>query len=231
MTKNDPKLVPEPSLRRLPLYYQYLKSLSEKGAQNISSQTIGTDLNLDPTQVRKDLALTGVEGKPKVGYEISHLIREIAQFLGWNNVNSAFLVGAGHLGSALLGYPQFSSHGLSIVAGFDTDPMKIGKEIYGKMIMPLERLPDLSRRMSIHIGIITVPAHVAQGVAELMLQGGIKAIWNFSPTTLKVPEGVIVQNEELYYSLAALSHRLAQSLHLAPEAAAEGDAGAEMPTI
>lgn len=204
--------IPEPTLRRLPLYYQYLKSLAEQGVPSVSSVTIGLELNLDATQVRKDLAVIGVEGKPKVGYEITQVIREISQFLGWNHVNSAFLVGAGHLGSALLGYPQFSQHGLAIVAGFDNDPRKIGTEVYGKMILPLERLPFLAARMGVHIGIITVPAPFAQSVADLMVQGGMKAIWNFAPTSLKVPPSMIVRNEELYYSLASLSRSLAQKL-------------------
>jgi redox-sensing transcriptional repressor len=209
--------IPEPTLRRLPLYYHYLSTLAATDTQFVSSLTIGTDLDLDATQVRKDLAVTGIEGKPKIGYEVAILIAVIEEFLGWNNINSAFLAGAGHLGMALLNYPQFKNHGLSIVAAFDIDPRKIGQKVYGKKILPLDRLSNLSNRMGVKLGIITVPAGDAQAVADLMIEGGIKAIWNFAPVSLKVPADVIVRNEELYYSLAALSHRLAQNLNTKKE--------------
>lgn len=208
--------IPEPTLRRLPIYYQYLKNLETGGTKVISCTTIGNDLDFDPTQVRKDLSYTGVEGKPKVGYLVADLIREIEEFLGWNKINAAFLVGAGNLGTALLGYSQFKQHGLSIVAAFDKDESKVGRVVHGKLILPLEKLPDLSQRMGIRLGIITVPPVSAQGVADLMVQGGIQAIWNFAPVTLKVPPPVLVRNEELYYSLASLSHKLAQTMNITP---------------
>jgi redox-sensing transcriptional repressor len=161
-------------------------------------------------QVRKDLQYTGIIGKPKTGYSVSELIQAIESFLGWNNVTEAFLVGAGNLGTALLGHERFSKFGMRIVAAFDTDPNKVGKWIHEKAILPLEELDDLARRMSIHLGIITTPAETAQAVADEMVKAGILAIWNFAPVRLKVPENIFVHNEDLYSSLASLSWKLSR---------------------
>jgi redox-sensing transcriptional repressor len=206
--------IPQPSLNRLPQYHHYLNELKTKGISRVSCSAIGRDLNLVPVQVRKDLQYTGIVGKPKTGYDVVELVQAIESFLGWNNVNEAFLVGAGNLGTALLGHERFSNFGLRIVAAFDTDPEKIGQWVRGKMVLPLDKLADLAQRMSIHLGIITAPAEYAQAIAEEMVKGGIQAIWNFAPVRLKVPPQVIVLNEDLYSSLASLSWKLAQRFHL-----------------
>ena len=202
--------IPQPSLNRLPQYHHYLAELKAKGTSRVSCSLIGNDLNLVPVQVRKDLQYTGIVGKPKTGYSVPELIQAIETFLGWNNVNEAFLVGAGNLGTALLGHERFSNFGLSIVAAFDVNPEKIGKWIHGKAVLPLEKLADLAQRMSIHLGIITAPAEYAQGIADEMVSGGIQAIWNFAPVRIKVPAHIIVHNEDLYSSLASLSWKLAR---------------------
>jgi redox-sensing transcriptional repressor len=165
-------------------------------------------LDLDPTQVRKDIEATGIVGKPKVGYSLPALIRWIEDFLGWSNSKDAFLVGAGSLGSALLGYNKFRQFGLNIIAAFDTDPNKVGQQIHGKEVLHLDRLPNLAQRMYIHLGVITTPAGAAQKVADLMAEAGIRAIWNFAPVHLRLPDSIILQNEDLYHSLASLSFRL-----------------------
>lgn len=206
--------IPQPSLNRLPQYHHYLSDLKAKGISRISCSVIGADLNLVPVQVRKDLQYTGIVGKPKTGYSVPELILAIETFLGWNNVNEAFLVGACNLGTALLGHERFSNFGLRIVAAFDTDPEKIGQWIHGKMVLPLDKLADLSQRMSIHLGIVTAPAEFAQSIAEEMVKGGIQAIWNFSPIRLKLPPDIIVRNEDLYSSLASLSWKLARRFHV-----------------
>lgn len=206
------KPVPEPTLRRLPLYHRFLKQIQDEGREGVSCTHIGEELGLDPTQVRKDIEVTGAVGRPKVGYVVRELVEAIEKFLGWDNVTEAFLIGAGSLGAALLGYGRFQKCGLDIVAAFDTDPKKIGQKLHDRHILPLEKLPNLMQRMHIHIGIITVPASAAQNVADLLVEGGVRAIWNFAPLRLKVPENVIVHNEDLYCSLAALSQKLAQRL-------------------
>lgn len=206
------KPCPEASLRRLPLYHRFLKTLDPAVRRFVSCPDIGAELKLDPTQIRKDLEAAGITGRPKVGYELAALIGGIEHFLGWDNVNDAFLVGAGSLGAALLGYTKFAECGMSIVAAFDTDPQKVGQRLRDKFVLSLDKLPDLARRMHVHIGIITVPAEAAQEVANLMVAGSMRAIWNFAPIRLRVPEQVIVHNEDLYCSLASLSQKLAQSL-------------------
>ncbi len=210
------KVVSEPALKRLPLYHRFLKERQAAGHEKVSCTDIGLVLNLDPTQVRKDLESVGIVGRPRIGYTLATLIGELEAFLGWNNVNDAFLVGAGSMGSALLGYRKFEQCGLKIVTAFDLDPSKTGTRIHGKHVLPLEKLPDLARRMHILIGIITVPAAEAQAVADLMVQGGIRAIWNFAPIRLRSPEHVIIHNEDLYCSLASLSQKLFMALQITP---------------
>jgi redox-sensing transcriptional repressor len=205
--------IPQASLRRLPLYHHYLVEMQAKGITRVSTSVIGRELNLVPVQVRKDLQYTGIVGKPKTGYEVGELIQSIELFLGWNNVNEAFLVGAGNLGTALLGHERFSRFGLRIVAAFDTDPSKIGTWIHDKAVLPLDKLPDLAQRMGVHLGILTAPAEVAQTIADRMVEAGIQAIWNFAPVRLRVPERIFVHNEDLYSSLASLSWKLAARFH------------------
>ncbi len=208
------KSVPEPTLRRLPLYHRFLKDLQAVNREFVSCTDIGLELDLDPTQIRKDLESIGVVGRPRIGYVLSSVIEGLEEFLGLKNVNDAFLVGAGSMGSALLGYRKFEQYGLKIVAAFDLDPSKIGRQIHGKHVLPLSKLTDLARRMHILIGIVTVPAAEAQGVADMMVAGGIRAIWNFAPVRLRTPEQVIVHSEDLYCSLASLSQKLFKSLQL-----------------
>ena len=205
MSRPEARSIPQPSLQRLPQYHHYLVELESRGINRI-----GTALGLVPVQVRKDLQYTGIIGKPKTGYSVSALIQAIESFLGWNNINEAFLVGVGHLGTALLGHDRFTQFGLHIVAAFDTDPAKIGQWIHEKAVLSLDKLADLAPRMSIHLGIITTPSNVAQAVADEMVKGGIQAIWNFAPVKLTVPEHIIVHNEDLYNSLASLSWKLAR---------------------
>ncbi len=209
------KPIPEPTLRRLPIYYQYLKKIhTERKMEYISATQIGGDLNIIPIQVRKDLEITDVVGKPKLGYNVAELMFAIEDFLGWNNTTDAFLVGAGNLGSALLGYNGFKEYGLNIIAAFDIDEQKVGTSVDGRPIFHINKLQDMIKRMGIKIGIITTPPGHAQEVADIMTNAGICAIWNFSHTKINVPKGVIVQHENLASSLVVLSKKLAM-LHQA----------------
>lgn len=206
------KSIPEPTLRRLPLYYRLLKQLRDSGRTGISCTVIGAELELDPTQIRKDIEMTGAVGRPKVGYDINDLICAIERFLGWDHTIEAFLVGAGSLGEALMGYPGFADCGLQIVAAFDVDPNKCHRVIHGKHVRHVSKLPNLMRRMKVRFGIITVPAAEAQQAANLLVEGGVLAIWNFTPARIEVPERVIVTNEDFYCSLAVLSRKLTSKL-------------------
>lgn len=206
------KTTPIPVLKRLPMYYDFLANYYQQGGETISCTQIADHLNLTSIQVRKDMAFTGIIGKPKVGYVVTELQQKIANFLGWNNINEAFLVGVGHLGNALLSFEGFSKLGFKIVAGFDADSSKIDSTVHGIKIMPISKFKNLAQRMKIHIGIITTPALVAQETADIMVDSGILAIWNFTDIPLKVPESVIVQQENLASSLSILSNRLSKNL-------------------
>ena len=196
--------IPLPSLKRLPGYVHFLRSLNCEGASMVSTTDIGRALRLDPTQVRKDLAFAGAEGRPRVGYHVAELIDVLELFLGWRNSSDAFLVGTGHLGSALLGYHGLREHGLNLVAAFDSSPSKVGQEVHGVTVLDVARLPGLASRMRVHIGVLTVPSDAAQETAEKMVEGGIVSIWNFAPISLRLPDEIFVQSGELYGQLAVL---------------------------
>lgn len=215
MEKIDKNLwgIPEPTLRRLPKYIDLLKRLKNSNIKYISSKTIADKLNLDSIQVRKDLAITGTIGRPKMGFELDELITALIHTLNWDNLNDAFLVGAGSLGAALIGYNGFASCGLNIVAAFDSDNKKVGTVINDKEILPVEKLSDMIRRMHINIGILTVPEEDAQSIADEMVDAGITAIWNFAPIHLRLPKVIIVENAQLTQSLGVLTHKLAKKLN------------------
>ena len=200
---------PLPTLRRLPGYYRFLQTLEAAGETTVSCTAIAKALHLDPTGVRKDLAFTGIIGKPRVGYLLEELQRAIETFLGWTTTSEAVLVGAGDFGRALLGYKPFTERGLEIVVAFDVDPELVGNTVRGKPVLAMDALGDTIRKRDIRIGIITTPAAAAQAIADTMVEAGIRAIWNFAPATLDVPEGVILEHVELAASLAVLSSKLA----------------------
>ncbi len=203
-------VAPLPTVRRFPSYLRVLEKLKEEGFEFASATEIAKLLKQKPIQVRKDLACSGVTGKPKVGFNIVELQKGIRTFLGWEKVSDAFLVGAGALGSALMGYDGFRENGLEIVAAFDADQSLAGTELHGKMIFPMEKLADLVTRMGIQIVILTVPRDRAQEVADLLVEAGVKAIWNFAAPYISVPDSVVVQNENIASGLAVLSVKLAK---------------------
>ena len=202
------KPISVPTLSRLPVYYYFLKSITEQGREYISCSKISEGLGLTSIQVRKDFESIGANGRPKIGYEVKVLTKLIAVTLGYDNVSEAFLVGAGNLGKALLGYRVFDDYGLKIIAAFDTNPEIIGQNISGKPVFHIDKLKELVPRMGIKIGIITVPSDKTQEIADLMVAAGIKAIWNFAPIFIKTPEDIILQNVNMASSLAVLSNKL-----------------------
>jgi redox-sensing transcriptional repressor len=209
--------IPEATLRRLPIYYRCLQDMLAAGVVHaVSCADLARVLGLDPTLVRKDIEMTGIVGKPRVGYPLADLVRWIENFLGLSRPKAAVLVGTGSLGSALLGYGKFRTHGMHIVGAFDVDSEKIGQTIHGTEVQPLFCLVDFVRRTSTPLGLIATPAGAAQSVADLMVSGGIRAIWNFAPAHIRVPQGIILQNEDLYYSLASLSFKLEHLMRVTP---------------
>ncbi len=200
-------------LMRLPLYLNHIKSLPDQ-PENISATKMAKALGLGDVLVRKDLAKVSDGGRRKLGYNRELLIQDIEAFLDVNSTTCAVIVGAGKLGQALLDYNGFEKAGLDVVAGFDTDLSK-KKTAGGKKIYPMNRLEDFCRSYDIRIGILTVPAESAQMVCDAMIACGIKAIWNFSPILLRSPEHVVVQNENLAISLAALRMQIKDSAETA----------------
>lgn len=202
------KRIPEPTLRRLAGYYRYFRDLQARGAESVSCAAVGDELSLDPTLVRKDLESLSILGRRRVGFAVAELIAGIEGHLGYNGFHRTFLVGAGPLGAALLKHWKFQQYGLEIVAAFDVAPARVGEEIGGIVVRHLLDLPELAKEFQPRLGILTVPAEEAQCVADLLIGNGIGALWNFAPAHLRVPPEVIVQNEDLYRSLATLSYRL-----------------------
>ena len=203
--------IPEQTLRRIPLYHQILAEMQARAQAYVSSRHLAQFFRIDDTQVRKDVSLIGYKGKPKAGYSILGLKKAIEEFLGINYENTAILVGAGHLGSALSQYPGLAQYGLRLVAIFDNDPAKVGSILGAFTILPMESLQRVVRSFDVGIAIVCVPSAAAQQVAARIVSLGIRAIWNFSPTQLAVPSDVIVRNENIALGLAILSHYLKRS--------------------
>lgn len=206
-------VVPKSTLSRLPLYYSHIRKMQQQGEKYVSAAAIAQSLNLNPVLVRKDLSgVSSMEGKPHAGFEIDTLIKDLSEYLGYNKVDEAILVGVGSLGRLILTNKEFSSMGLNITVGFDKDPDLHGLQIDDKFILPMEKMESYVKRTGVKIGIITVPADQAQAVCDQMVNCGILAIWNFAFTLLNVPQGILVKNENLPSSLAVLSHQLANKL-------------------
>lgn len=202
------KAIAEPSLRRLPTYLRILSDMEAEGLARVSCTDLAQRLAQDATQVRKDLNAVGVQGTPRIGFPVQQLRAAIIDFLGWNNLDEAFLVGAGNLGTALTAYEGFRMAGLRIIAAFDTDPAKVGQSVNGVKIFPVAKLANMAQRLHVHIGIVAVPARAAQEVADALILAGIPGIWNFAPRKLIAPRGVVIENADLTPSFAALTAKL-----------------------
>lgn len=206
------KTISSQSMRRLPVYLHYLKSIRAKQT-NVSATAISDAFGLNDVQVRKDLQNVSGSGRPKTGYNVEELIGQIEKTLGYGTETKTIIVGAGNLGKALLSYNGFMDFGLSIIAAFDTDPTVIGGMINGKPILATEDMEVVCRGKDIRLGIITTPVTCAQPVCDELIGYGIKAVWNFAPTILRVPADVLVENENLASSLAVLSRHLRENLN------------------
>lgn len=209
--------IPLPSLRRLPRYLIVLEKLQRQGRTTVSATDVAEELDLKPIQIRKDMAFTGIVGKPKVGYDILELIDSIRTFIGWHDITPCILIGAGSLGTALLGYEGFAQRNLKIIAAFDTDPQNYNKTVYETPVYPMDSLLEIIEEQKIHMAIITVPAHSAQDVTNLLIASGILGIWNFSPTEIQVPPHVVVKRENLSEGLAVLFVKMRERLYRSGE--------------
>lgn len=200
--------VPEPTLRRLPWYLSNVKLLKQKGERYVSSTQISKEINIDSSQIAKDLSYVNITGRTRVGYEVDTLIAVLEDFLGFTNSHKAFLFGVGSLGGALLRDSGLNHFGLEIVAAFDINPALVGTSING---IPIFHSDDFVQKMGeydVNIGVLTVPIEIAQRITDVMVAGGIRAVWNFTPFRIRVPENIVVQNTSLYAHLAVMFNRL-----------------------
>ena len=200
--------VPEPTLRRLPWYLSNIKLMKEKGEQYVSSTQISKEINIDASQIAKDLSYVNISGRTRVGYNIDALIEVLESFLGFTNMHKAFLFGVGSLGAALLRDSGLHHFGLEIVAAFDVNPELVGKDLNGIPIFHSDDFEAKMKEYDVNIGVLTVPINIAQEITDKMVDGGIKAVWNFTPFRIRVPENIVVLNTSLYAHLAVMFNRL-----------------------
>lgn len=200
--------VPEPTLRRLPWYLAYAKLVLKNGEMYLSSTQIAKNIAVDASMVAKDLSYVNISGRTRVGYDVKQLVDVLEEFLGFTNTHKAYLFGVGSLGGALMHDNGLEQFGLQIVAGFDVKYQLAGTSINHVPIHHIDRFLELQRQTGVNIGVLTVPVEKAQEVAEQMIAGGIKAIWNFTPYRIRVPEHIIVQNTSIYAHLAVMFNRL-----------------------
>jgi len=191
--------------KRLPIYLDYCKTILETEPQTkyISSTRIAEELFLGEVQVRKDLSKACGSGRPKIGYSLKYLIQSIEEYLKCKDIRKAVIIGVGKLGSAILGFDELKKYGLDVIAGFDTNTenKKYNKPVY---TYSKENIKTYIEDNKVDVVIMCVPKKVAQDVCNLIVSLGIKIIWNFTPTRLKVPSDVIVQNENLAYSVSIM---------------------------
>ncbi|MDR0761213.1 MAG: redox-sensing transcriptional repressor Rex [Treponema sp.] len=203
-----PRISAAPSVRRLPSYLPIIRNMRSEGEEYISGTTIAQELHLEAIQVRKDLAITGIKGKPKKGYPVELLINAIERFLGWDILQDAVIVGVGNLGTALIGYQEFQLNGLNIIAGFDNNPKKIGSTVHGIPVFNITTMDINIPFFGVNIAILTVPTICAQETADTLIKAGISGIWNFTNTKLKAPSHVVVQREDLSSGYAMLCTKM-----------------------
>ena len=202
--------VPEPTLRRLPWYLAFVKLMKGKGEAFISSTQIAKEINVDPSQVAKDLSFVNISGKTRVGYDINALVDVLEDFLGFTSQHKAFLFGVGSLGASLLHDTGLSQYGLEI---FDVREDLDGSMINGIPVFHMDDFPAKQKEYGATIGVITVPVEKAQEVTDRIIEGGIKALWNFTPFRIRVPEHIVVQNTSMYAHLAVMFNRLNSMNH------------------
>lgn len=205
--------VPRPTLQRLPAYLLLLKRLKQNGAAHVSCNELAAELSLNPVSVRKDIAaVSSRSGRPKIGFDLDPLILDVEKYLGYSDLHQAVVVGVGHLGGALLAYPGFTAYGVEIVAAFDSNPALVGGCIAGKPILAADTISEWCKEHGIEIGVLTVPTAAAQAACDMLVEGGVRGIWNFAPTHLHVPNGILVQREDMAIPLAMLSKHLEEPI-------------------
>lgn len=209
MENTQPPYVPEPAIRRLPWYLACVQQLRSQGVDHVSSTAISQQLNVDASQIAKDLSYLNIKGKTRIGYEVAELEKGLNDFLGFRRSHRAVMMGVGSLGRALVTDSGLSRYGLNIVAGFDINPAVIGSNIAGVPIYDIAELNDRRQQLGAEIAVIAVPVESAAQVTELCIEAGIKALWNFTPFHIKSCPGIIIENTSIYAHLAVMYNRMA----------------------
>jgi redox-sensing transcriptional repressor len=196
------------AFRRLPHYHQILMAYEGLGRKYVSSKELSQILEINETLVRKDMADLRIRGRQNQGYEIATLRKSIEEFLGLQESTEALIIGAGHMGKALAQYPGFEPYGLKIIGLLDNDPNKIGAYVGPHEVASVFKLASMIERKKVKLVILTVPKSVAQEVTDIVVRAGVRAIWNFTPQELRVPDGVRVRNEQIIAGFMTLSYFL-----------------------
>lgn len=210
MTKNNENrtILPEPTIRRLPWYLSYVRMLDNQNVSYVSSTQISKELNVQSSQIAKDLSFLNIRGKTRIGYEVKSLVTELEDFLGFDKQHNAVVIGTGSLGTALIQDHGLEHYGLNIVAGFDVRGDVIGQRLGDVPIYNINQLADWQREHRVSIAILTVPVEKAQEVADLAVSSGMTALWNFTPYRIKTPDGVAIANTSIYAHLAIIYNRM-----------------------
>jgi len=203
---------PDVVVRRLPLYARSLRYLLQEGIESVSSQELGDRINVTAAQIRKDLSYFGEFGKQGIGYDVRKLLQQIEDILGLTQEWPVALIGIGHLGEAIARYEGFRQQGIRIAGLFDSNPSKIGKVIDGMVVQSFAEAERVIREQGIRLAIIAVPARSAQEVADRLVMAGVRAILNYAPTVLQVPEGVWVRYIDPVAILHSMTYYLARDL-------------------
>lgn len=200
--------IADSTVRRLSLYLRYLEEFEHRGQATVSSDALATRGGTTSAQVRKDLSFFGSFGKRGLGYPVGDLARRLREILGLTRRYQLAVVGAGKIGSALVQYRGFRLRGFDIVAIFDSDPAKIGRTFDGLEVRDVAGLESALADLPVDMGVIVVPGEQAQAVANRLVAAGVKAILNFAPAQLAVPDEVSLKNVNLALELEALSFTL-----------------------
>ena len=206
----EAKQISKAVIKRLPRYYRYLGELLEDNVERISSNDLSKKMRVTASQIRQDLNNFGGFGQQGYGYNVKYLYTEIGKILGLDIVHPMIIVGAGNLGQALANYVEFEKRGFKLVGIFDVNPVLEGIAVRGIEIQMISDLPFFMKENNIEIAILTLPKNKARDMAEILLENGIKAIWNFAHIDLDTPDDVIVENVHLSESLMTLSYNLSQ---------------------
>lgn len=200
--------IADSTVRRLSLYLRFLEEFEEQGIETVSSEALAARGGTTSAQVRKDLSFFGSFGKRGLGYSVAELVQKLRDILGLGRTYRVAMVGAGKIGSALVQYRGFLQRGFEIVSIFDTDPTKIGKAWNGLTVRDVKEMDEQIRRHPVDIAVVVTPADVAQAVTDRCVALGIKAVLNFAPVQLSVPEDVVVKTVNLALELETLSYAL-----------------------